>query len=271
MTVERASAGTMSGDDSLPLVIRLFTYTRDEDASAAAARLREALADGLPDVDAVVHEDVMPASETVDSLELLWRDANPGEEPGDRRRHRLTVVAPGLGYAELADLSTALADVVSPGWASGDAAERAAAERTIPCRVAVGRADEQPGQGIRVSGDETAGNAAGTATAGAAAGEGAGDAPAQAPVVLHDEAASRYVLLVDGEEAGFAAYTDLGDGVVDFDHTVVHDAFQGRGLSKPLIASALGDARDRGISVKASCSAVARFIAKNDGYADLLA
>ncbi|WP_368411487.1 GNAT family N-acetyltransferase [Corynebacterium sp.] len=244
MTVERASAGTMSGDDTLPLVIRLFTYARDEDAAAAADRLRAALAEGLPDVGAVLYEDVMPSSETVDSLELVWRDANPGEDPGERRRHRLTVVAPGLGYAELADLSTVLADVVSPGWASGDAAERAAAEKAIPCRVAVGRADEQPGQGIRSS---------------------------DAPRVVLDEAGSRYVLLVDGEEAGFAAYSVLSDDLVDFDHTVVHEAFQGRGLSKPLIRGALDGARERGLSINASCSAVARFLEKNPDYADLLA
>lgn len=259
MTVERASAGTMSGDDTLPLVIRLFTYARDEDAATAADRLRAALAEGLPDVGAVLYEDVMPSSETVDSLELVWRDANPGEDPGERRRHRLTVVAPGLGYAELADLSTALADVVSPGWASGDAAERAAAEKAIPCRVAVGRADEQPGQGIRISGGEASGVDDDTA----------GDS--DAPQVVLDEAGCRYVLLVDGEEAGFAAYSVLSDDLVDFDHTVVHEAFQGRGLSKPLIRGALDGARERGLSINASCSAVARFLEKNPDYADLLA
>lgn len=252
MTVERASAGTMSGDDTLPLVIRLFVFADDAQVTDAATRLREAIADGLPEYTATVYQDVMPAAAGGDSLERLWRDANPGEEPGGRRRHRLSVVIDGMSYAELADLSTSLAEVVSPGWSSGDAAERAAATRTVPCRVAVGRADEQPGAPIA---PETAD-------------EAAGNEPQRD--IDHDEDGHRYVLRIDGREAGFAEYTPVADGVVDFDHTVVHLAFQGKGLSKPLIAGALDGARARGLRIRTSCSAVAKFVGKNPDYADLV-
>ncbi|WP_293768880.1 GNAT family N-acetyltransferase [uncultured Corynebacterium sp.] len=81
---------------------------------------------------------------------------------------------------------------------------------------------------------------------------------------------SRYVLTVDGAEAGYAEYIDT-DETREFNHTVVHEAFQGKGLSKPLVQFALDDTREAGRSVIATCSAVARFIEKNPDYADLLA
>ncbi|MFD5868908.1 GNAT family N-acetyltransferase [Corynebacterium sp. NPDC060344] len=91
-----------------------------------------------------------------------------------------------------------------------------------------------------------------------------------AHTIDHDEAAHRYVLVVDGEEAGFAAY-EPAEGALDFNHTVVHDQFQGQGLSKPLIQAALDDVRLNGGSIIPTCSAVERFISKNPDYADLVA
>ena len=81
---------------------------------------------------------------------------------------------------------------------------------------------------------------------------------------------SRYVITVDGEEAGFADYKDSAQ-VREFDHTVVYDAFQGKGLSKPLIKFALDDTRAAGHSIIPTCSAVERFISKNPEYQDLVA
>ena len=85
--------------------------------------------------------------------------------------------------------------------------------------------------------------------------------------VVHDTDASRYVLTVDGDTAGFAAYAQRGQ-VRDFNHTVIDPAFRGRGLSSPLIQAALDATRAEGYSVLPSCSAVEGFIAKNPGYAD---
>lgn len=91
-----------------------------------------------------------------------------------------------------------------------------------------------------------------------------------AHTITHDEAGHRYVISVDGREAGFAAYTPR-DGVLDFDHTVVDPAFRGQGLSRPLIAAALDDVRASGGKIYATCSAVVHFVQKNPEYADLLA
>ena len=81
---------------------------------------------------------------------------------------------------------------------------------------------------------------------------------------------ARFVIEVDGAQAGFAAFEDA-DGVRDFNHTVVDPAFRGQGLSKPLLAAALDATREEGLKVRPTCSAVAGFVEKNqDDYGDLV-
>lgn len=90
--------------------------------------------------------------------------------------------------------------------------------------------------------------------------------------VRHNQDDSRYEILVDGTVAGFCEYCeDEGAGRRDFNHTVVHDGFQGQGLSKPLIKAALDDTREAGLGVVPTCSAVEGFIKKNPEYQDLVA
>jgi predicted GNAT family acetyltransferase len=68
------------------------------------------------------------------------------------------------------------------------------------------------------------------------------------PRITNNEAAGRYELLVDDELAGFADY-QLTDGGITFVHTVVDDAYEGRGLGSLLARSVLADAKDRGLTV----------------------
>lgn len=72
-------------------------------------------------------------------------------------------------------------------------------------------------------------------------------------------------LYVAGVLAGHADYSVV-DGVWDFDHTVVLDEFQGKGLSKPLIKGALDAAIAAGQPFVGSCSAVVHFLDKNPEY-----
>ena len=88
---------------------------------------------------------------------------------------------------------------------------------------------------------------------------------------MHDEPnSSRWVAHVDGVRAGVADYT-LVDGVLTFTHTVVEDAYEGRGIGSALVRTALDAARDRGLAVVPRCPFVARWIQKHPEYADLVA
>ena len=74
--------------------------------------------------------------------------------------------------------------------------------------------------------------------------------------VTHDTTAERYLITVDGRDAGYADYIQ-GDGVR-------------QGLSNPLIQAALDDTRAAGDKVRPLCSAVAGFIEKHPEYQDLV-
>lgn len=77
--------------------------------------------------------------------------------------------------------------------------------------------------------------------------------------ITHND--SQYVLSIDGVEAGHLDYVESGS-TRDFNYTVIHPEFQGKGLSKPLIAHALEDSRSAGFEVIPTCSAVAKYIEK---------
>ena len=87
--------------------------------------------------------------------------------------------------------------------------------------------------------------------------------------IKHKPEHHRYIITVDGEQAGFANYHEVGD-VRDFNHTVIDPAFRGRGLSSPLIQASLDDTRESGKKIIPSCSAVEHFVQKNEGYKDLV-
>ena len=91
------------------------------------------------------------------------------------------------------------------------------------------------------------------------------------PSVSHNDAKQRFVISVDDREVGYTAYDRLGADVLDFNHTVVDQAYRGRNLSTPLIKEALDWARGEGARVVASCSAVQHFIDKHPDYSDLVA
>ena len=88
---------------------------------------------------------------------------------------------------------------------------------------------------------------------------------------IHDNPlASRWEARVDGVLAGAAAY-QRGDGVVTFTHTVVEDAYEGRGVGSALARAALDDAREQGLAVVPRCPFIAGWIEHHPAYADLVA
>jgi uncharacterized protein len=83
-----------------------------------------------------------------------------------------------------------------------------------------------------------------------------------------ERADNRYEIRIGGELAGFTEFRDRDDQRVFF-HTEIAEAFQGKGLSSVLIERALTNTRQVGKRIVPVCPAVARYLAKHDGFADI--
>jgi uncharacterized protein len=75
----------------------------------------------------------------------------------------------------------------------------------------------------------------------------------------------------DGETvAGFADYRETPDQVI-FTHTVVDDAYEGRGLGSRLAKHVLDDAASTGKQIVPVCSFIAAYVRKHRDWDDHLA
>ncbi len=81
--------------------------------------------------------------------------------------------------------------------------------------------------------------------------------------------ADRFVITVDGADAGFAHFR-TEDGHRVFDHTELDDAFSGRGLSGSLVQQALEATRADGLRIKAECPLVKHWLTKHHEFDDLV-
>jgi uncharacterized protein len=88
--------------------------------------------------------------------------------------------------------------------------------------------------------------------------------------VVHIPERSRYVIRVDGRDAGLTVAKEGGGDVVLFSHTEVDDAYEGQGLASKLVAGALDDVRRRGQKIEVTCEYVLGFLEKHPEYKDLL-
>jgi predicted GNAT family acetyltransferase len=86
-------------------------------------------------------------------------------------------------------------------------------------------------------------------------------------VVMNDKT-HRFEVTLGGETA-FAEYK-LAPDHITLPHTVVPDAFAGKGVGSALAKAALGYARDHGLTVKPVCTFMAGYIAKHPEYHDLV-
>ncbi|MCS5498780.1 N-acetyltransferase [Cnuibacter physcomitrellae] len=87
--------------------------------------------------------------------------------------------------------------------------------------------------------------------------------------VEHEPERHRYVITVDGADAGTAYYVDA-DGSRVFTHTVVDPAYEGRGLGSELVAAALADTRDAGLRITPQCPFVAAWVKRHHEYDDII-
>lgn len=79
-----------------------------------------------------------------------------------------------------------------------------------------------------------------------------------------------YEIVVDGEVAGFTQVKDGEGGVAAMPHTVIEDAYEGRGLASQLVRHALDDLRAQGRQVQPFCPYVKSWIEKHPEYRDLV-
>lgn len=77
--------------------------------------------------------------------------------------------------------------------------------------------------------------------------------------VVLNEAKSRYELTVDGVTA-VAEYRRSGDRI-NFHHTLVPPALEGRGIGGRLVNAALDDAEAKGLQIEVDCWFVAKALA----------
>jgi predicted GNAT family acetyltransferase len=87
--------------------------------------------------------------------------------------------------------------------------------------------------------------------------------------IRDDRAAHRYELQVGDEIAGYAEYV-LSPTTIVFTHTVVEEAWNGRGLGTRLARHVLDDARERGLGVRPKCPFIRSFIDEHPEFADLV-
>jgi predicted GNAT family acetyltransferase len=81
---------------------------------------------------------------------------------------------------------------------------------------------------------------------------------------------SRFEIHVGDATAGYAEYR-LGRGGITFTHTVVEDAFEGKGIGSKLAAAALDAARERNLPVTPLCPFIAAYIRRHPEYHALVA
>ena len=87
--------------------------------------------------------------------------------------------------------------------------------------------------------------------------------------VQDSPAQHRFVILVDGEPNGFAAYR-MRDGVLVITHSEVDPRSRGRGLGQELARRTLDLVRERGDRVVPQCPFFARYVAEHPEYADVV-
>lgn len=84
--------------------------------------------------------------------------------------------------------------------------------------------------------------------------------------VTNNEKAARLEVKLDGETA-FAEYRITRGGIV-FPHTVVPEAFEGRGIGGALVRAGLAFAKEKDLPVIPTCSFFAGWIARHPEFVE---
>jgi predicted GNAT family acetyltransferase len=88
--------------------------------------------------------------------------------------------------------------------------------------------------------------------------------------IRNNESAHRFEITIEGHTAA-ADYEFEEPGRIVLTHTNVPKELGGRGIANELAKTALGYAREHGLTVVPQCPFMAKFIERNAEYQDLLA
>ena len=87
--------------------------------------------------------------------------------------------------------------------------------------------------------------------------------------VRHDSQQQRYVLEVNGQPLGLAAYRDEGERRL-FTHTEVDPSLEGKGMGSALVRGALDDTQAEGKRIVPICEFIAAYVKKHHDWDDHL-
>jgi predicted GNAT family acetyltransferase len=86
--------------------------------------------------------------------------------------------------------------------------------------------------------------------------------------VIHENEDKRFVINLEGNEV-YVEYKMAGNEI-NLYHTFTDPALRGKGLAAQVVRAALEFAKKNNLKVIPTCSYVQAFIAKNDGYKELV-
>ena len=87
--------------------------------------------------------------------------------------------------------------------------------------------------------------------------------------VVHEKENERFVIYKDGKET-FVSYVPV-EGMLNLNHTHTDNELRGQGLAALVVRAALEYVKENNLRVIPGCSYVQSFIAKNEGYKELVA
>ncbi|QGU03753.1 GNAT family N-acetyltransferase [Corynebacterium comes] len=87
--------------------------------------------------------------------------------------------------------------------------------------------------------------------------------------IHNDTPHHRYVLTVNGQEAGFLNYLQV-TGTIDLARTEISEQFSGQGMAADLALHAFEDIHRRELNVLISCPAVRSFLNQHPRFLDMV-
>lgn len=84
------------------------------------------------------------------------------------------------------------------------------------------------------------------------------------------ETGGKFIVEINGEEAGFIQYKWMDKGRINANGTLVHEAYRDQKLGMPLFNRLVAFAKEKGLKIYPTCPFVVRTFARHPELSDLL-